>query len=82
MYISESIIQRFLGKTCDGISYDGECCSVLAPCAINEGDCDADNECQGNLFCGSNNCPAPFPSQADCCESPFSRDFGKNISWF
>jgi hypothetical protein len=54
--------------------YDRECCSVAAPCAINEGDCDSDSECQGNLICGSNNCPAPFPSDANCCESPFDMD--------
>merc|ERR1711920_544494 len=56
------------GKNCDGVNYDRECCSVEAPCAINEGDCDNDNECQYNLVCGSNNCYAPFPSGADCCE--------------
>jgi len=56
------------GKNCDGVNYDRECCSVEAPCAIDEGDCDNDSECQGDLVCGSNNCYAPFPSGADCCE--------------
>ena len=61
------------GKICDGINYDRQCCSVEAPCAINEGDCDHKSECQGNLICGKNNCRAPFPSGADCCESPFGK---------
>ena len=67
-----------LGKNCDGVNFDGECCSVAAPCAINEGDCDSSYECQGNLTCGSNNCPAHFPSDANCCIS----SFGKEILWF
>ena len=59
-----------LVKTCGGEIYDNECCSVEAPCAINQGDCDENSECQGDLVCGKDNCPAPFPSTADCCESP------------
>ena len=62
-------------ESCDGTNYDSECCSVAVPCAINEGDCDKESECQGNLICGSNNCPAPFPSEADCCESPFGKEY-------
>ena len=67
--LNQSISFNNLDKSCDGVKYDGECCSVVAPCAINEGDCDIDSECQANLTCGSNNCPAPFPSSADCCYS-------------
>ena len=38
-------------------------------CSENEGDCDAHDECQDGLFCGSNNCPASygFDSEVDCC---------------
>lgn len=57
-------------STAEGTSYDRECCSKVSPCHINEGDCDTNIECQGNLVCGRNNCPAPFPSSADCCEEP------------
>ena len=35
-----------------------------------EGDCDLDDECAGNLLCGSDNCyitDSSFPSNADCC---------------
>ena len=68
-----------LGKNCDGVNYDAECCSAAAPCAINEGACRGDSECQGNLICGSsNNCPVPFPYGAKCCEFPS----GKEMLWF
>ena len=38
-------------------------------CSENEGDCDAHDECQDGLSCGSNNCPASlgFDSEVDCC---------------
>ena len=47
-----------------------ECCSSSHPCGIFEGDCDADNDCAGNLVCGSNNCYSSFPWHADCCIQP------------
>ena len=44
------------------------CCSSSNPCGANEGDCDSDNDCSGNLKCGFNNCAgSQFPSAADCC---------------
>ena len=74
MYISIS------EKVCDGIggNYNDvfqECCSSSHLCDINQGDCDSDSECKGNLVCGSNNCPSPFPSTADCCKSPNPGNF-------
>ena len=45
-------------------------CSIQDPCRKYEGDCDSDDECQNDLFCGSNNC-AEFldvASTIDCCE--------------
>ena len=33
-------------------------------CSENEGDCDAHDECQDGLACGSNNC---FDYEVDCC---------------
>ena len=58
------------GKICDGKPYDRSCCTREAPCSTNQGDCDKSDQCQGNLVCGQNNCPASFPKYADCCESP------------
>ena len=47
-------------------------CTSANPCGTNEGDCDNHDECQGGLFCGSNNCPASFGfhSEFDCCYVP------------
>ena len=49
---------------------DDDFCSTDEPCDVNEGDCDSDDECKSNLFCGSNNCPDSLRvlSSIDCCE--------------
>ena len=41
-------------------------------CAVDEGDCDFNDECKIGLFCGSNNCPVSlgFDSEVDCCYQP------------
>ena len=41
-------------------------------CSVNEGDCDASDECDNGLVCGSNNCPVSFgfDSEVDCCTLP------------
>ena len=38
-------------------------------CAVDEGDCDAHEECQENLICGSDNCLnlLGFDQETDCC---------------
>ena len=38
-------------------------------CSENEGDCDANDECQDGLACGSKTCPTSlgFDSEIDCC---------------
>ena len=47
-------------------------CTSENPCGKDEGDCDTHDECQVNLFCGSNNCPnyLGFHSEFDCCYAP------------
>ena len=52
---------------------DEDFCTTDYPCKINEGDCDSNDECQSNLFCGSSNCPddlvvLPSEDSVDCCE--------------
>ena len=47
-------------------------CTNNNPCAIDEGDCDSDNECLDNFFCDTtSNCPAylGFASDMNCCSS-------------
>ena len=36
---------------------------------VDEGDCDLDNECQGNSKCGTNNCQKvlALDPEVDCC---------------
>ena len=48
---------------------DEDFCRPESPCGENEGDCDAHDECQDGLGCGSNNCPASlgYSSEVDCC---------------
>lgn len=46
------------------------CCTVNKPCKLGEGDCDNDEQCEGNLVCGladdnSNNCVDDFSFSAD-----------------
>ena len=45
-------------------------------CPELEGDCDFDYQCQGDLKCGSNNCPATFgfDNHTDCCYSAIVGD--------
>ena len=52
---------------CDLTTSSGSCCSEDNPCDIDEGDCDSEFECMPGLTCGTNNCPAGFPSDHDCC---------------
>ena len=51
---------------------DENFCAFGIPCGENEGDCDAHDECQNGLSCGSNNCPDSlgFDSEVDCCYPP------------
>ena len=50
-------------------SYDKEIID-FSPCEENEGDCDNDSHCNGDLKCGKDNCPANFHASADCCYKP------------
>jgi len=54
------------------------CCTPANPCGENQGDCDEDDDCAGDLVCGANMCNADFNTlfdgagffpagSADCC---------------
>ena len=67
-----SAIQSF--SVCDKKN-PWNCCSSSNPCGENEGDCDNDNDCLGNLKCGhgnglEDNCDNSFAEGADCCFDP------------
>merc|ERR1711939_214497 len=55
---------------CDG---GDTCCTYDFPCGDGEGDCDTDDDCIGDLRCGTDNCDRgrfPFDSTDDCCYPP------------
>ena len=37
------------------------CCNLENQCGFGEGDCDSNNQCEGNLICGIDNCQAMNP---------------------
>ena len=49
---------------------DDDFCTPENPCGADEGDCDSNEECQSELFCGSNNCPDTLGTSSliNCCE--------------
>ena len=49
---------------------DKDFCTTDEPCEADEGDCDTNEQCKGDLSCGANNCPESlgFLSSVDCCE--------------
>ena len=65
-----------LGNVCNGIVGDSyTCCSSSNQCGPNQGDCDSDSECSGNLVCGTDNCNSPFPTDADCCTGNLENNY-------
>ena len=46
------------------------CCSSTNLCTVNEGNCQVDSDCIGNLRCGKNNCDSNFPKGTNCCYKP------------
>ena len=56
---------------CNGNGTDEQtqsCCSKKNRCYVNEGHCSNDDDCHGNLLCGSDNCdPSSFPEGTNCC---------------
>ena len=58
-----------VGTYCNG---GNSCCTPTNPCPKNQGDCDTDNDCKGNLICGKNNCPknTGHSTYDDCCYNP------------
>ena len=58
-----------VGTYCNG---GNGCCTPTNPCPENQGDCDSDNDCRGNLKCGEDNCPknTGHSKYDDCCYNP------------
>jgi len=65
---------------CTGLTGSSACCSKDAPCPEKGGDCDDDDECQGDLVCGFNNCKDFQPNAVDtfdCCIRPIQKCNGE-----
>ena len=46
----------------------GDSCCVDGICGENQGDCDADSDCQAGFVCGADNCVGDtFDATDDCC---------------
>ena len=73
----------YSGPRCNGYpTTEWNCCNPTTQCGVGEGDCDTDDDCLGDLICGSsrdssNNCKNDFSNQrsfwtesADCCTEP------------
>ena len=67
-----SNVNTLFCSACECLDPDPEIehfCSTENPCKGDEGDCDSDDECQGNFKCGTNNCPKALAldPEVDCC---------------
>ena len=52
---------------CNGTHEQTEhCCSSTNLCTVNQGNCEVDSDCIGNLQCGKNNCNSNFPNGTNC----------------
>ena len=49
-------------------SRTNSCCNKQLTCDVNEGNCDDNGDCYGNLQCGINNCD--WSNQTNCCTHP------------
>ena len=68
-----------------------DCCSSeYYLCGENEGDCDGNHECIGNLICGHQNCKSIYNSPEDftiwsdihdCCYDPTICDGNQDHTW-
>ena len=68
-YDSATSGPKFCSLNCTTVSNGEIVFCYCNTCSENEGDCDAHDECQDGLVCGSNNCPTSngFDSEVDCC---------------
>ena len=65
---------------CTGLKGSSACCTKDAPCKEKGGDCDDDQDCEGSLVCGHNNCKEFNPDAEetyDCCIRPVQKCNGE-----
>ena len=74
-YSKTPFIYSYAGNCDVWDGHDWECCSANRKCGLGEGDCDSDDQCKGDLVCGTDNCSAFISGadqEADCCVKPGS----------
>ena len=59
-------------------------CSVNQPCAINEGDCDSNDECQIGLICDTSQDCSIFDKSYDvhCCQTGMYPRLGVHLYFY
>jgi len=73
MYVSMGICMVPPGQAsrCDPKIAEWDCCDTEYPCDIEEGDCDYDSHCKGDLYCEDNvGAEYGVSSSFDVCRSP------------
>ena len=69
-----------IATRCTATNWDYSCCTSANPCGINQGDCDSNADCYGDLKCGTDNCIGFGDSGADCCMLVGIHDNALNIA--
>merc|ERR1712043_72744 len=57
-----------------------ECCTAHKPCKLYDGHCDNDQQCEGRLKCGQNNCA--WGNGDRCCERRSFKDLDAASHYF
>ena len=57
------------------------CCSSSNKCEEGEGGCTCNDQCAGDLVCGSGNCGKGWNKSMNCCSKPSTGCNAKKSSW-
>ena len=66
LFLNAPYLSLVVELRCAGV--DNGCCTSDEPCGEGDGDCDNDSHCEGDLVCGTDNCP--WGDGDDCCIPP------------
>ena len=61
--------------------YNSSCCTSDAPCGYRQGGCSNNNQCSGQLICGTTDCGSGFDTTSlgqKCCHYP-GKNTGTNV---
>ena len=68
-YTGKGFKAKIFVESSKDLNLSADDCSVASPCHAQQGHCQSDDECKGDLKCGQNNCPANhgYHQQTRCC---------------